>query len=183
MMAHAIGYSISGLKPWGFHLISILLHCANTLLLTLFGYRLTRDRFVSAAGGLLFALHPIHAESVAWIAGVTDPLCALFYFAALYVSINDDPAKGLKTGLLTSVLFLGALFSKEMAFTLPLVVVLLDVCFGRKLRWGDAGGCLWNLLGISGACIIAVSDKAVIYRFKPLRPLSEFGRADGTVSG
>jgi Flp pilus assembly protein TadD len=135
MLAHAASYSLSGLNPWGFHLFNILLHCANTLLIAFIGYRLTRDRLVSAAGGILFALHPIHVESVAWIAGITDPLCAVFYFGALYVYLNDDPAKTWKTGLLTSLLFLGALFSKEMAFTLPLVIVLVDACLGRKLCW------------------------------------------------
>jgi tetratricopeptide (TPR) repeat protein len=136
MVAHALGHTLSGLKPFGYHLINILLHCASTLLLSLFGYRLTRDKRISAAGGFLFALHPIHVESVAWIAGVTDPLCAVFYFGALYLYLNQDPLKSRKAVLLTSLLFLGALFSKEMAFTLPLVVVWLDYCLGGKLRWG-----------------------------------------------
>jgi len=62
----------------------------------------------------------MHVESVAWIAGITDPLCAVFYFGALYAYLNRDPAKIWKTGLITSLLFLGALFSKEMALTLHL---------------------------------------------------------------
>jgi tetratricopeptide (TPR) repeat protein len=135
MVAHAAGYSISGLNPVGFHLINILLHCANTLLLTFIGYRLTRNKFASIGGGLLFALHPIHVESVAWIAGVTDPLCAIFYLGALYVYLNDAPTISWKTGLWTSILFLGALFSKEMAFSLPMVILWLDFCLGRKMQW------------------------------------------------
>jgi protein O-mannosyl-transferase len=135
MVAHATGYMFSGLKPFGYHLINILLHCLNTLLAALFAYRLTRDTLASAAGGFLFALHPVHAESVAWIAGITDPLCAVFYFGALYVYLDPDPSKNRKVLILSSLLFLGALFSKEMAFTLPLVAILLDICVTRRLRW------------------------------------------------
>jgi protein O-mannosyl-transferase len=135
MLAHAIGYALSGLNPLGFHLINILLHCGNTLLLAFIGYRLAHDRLVSAAGALLFALHPVHAESVAWIAGITDPLCAVFYFGALFLYLNRDPLKSGKAGVLGSLLFLGALFSKEMAFTLPFIVLWSDICLGRKLRW------------------------------------------------
>ncbi len=135
MLAHAAGYTLSGLKPYGFHLINILLHCLSTLLVTLFGYRFTRDKTASTAGGFIFALHPVHAESVSWIAGVTDPLCAAFYFGALYVHLNQDQSKEKKITLLTALLFLGALFSKEMAFMLPVVFVWLDLCVGRRLRW------------------------------------------------
>jgi protein O-mannosyl-transferase len=135
MLAHAAGYALSGLNPFGFHLISILFHCVNTLLVALVGYRLTHDRLASAAGGLIFALHPIHVESVAWIAGVTDPLCAIFYFGALLLYCSPDPLNNVRRGMLGSLLFLGALFSKEMSFTLPIVVVWLDICLGRKLRW------------------------------------------------
>jgi protein O-mannosyl-transferase len=136
MLAHAAGYAISGLQSYGYHSINILLHCLSTLLSALFYYRLTRDIWVSAAGGFLFALHPVHAESVSWIAGIPDPLCAVFYFGALVVFLNQDSAKERKTILCGALLFLGALFSKEMAFMLPLAAVWLDLCVSRKLRWG-----------------------------------------------
>ncbi|MGD0100738.1 MAG: tetratricopeptide repeat protein [Acidobacteriota bacterium] len=135
MLAHATGYAISGLKPYGFHLINVLLHCFSTLLVALFGYRLTREKAASAVGALIFAVHPVHAESVSWIAGVTDLLCAVFYFGVLYVWLDQERSKNGKIALLGALLFLGALFSKEMAFMLPFAVVWLDLCVGRKLRW------------------------------------------------
>jgi tetratricopeptide (TPR) repeat protein len=142
MLVHAAGYALSGLNPLSYHLISILIHCVNTLLVVLFGYRLTRDKLVSAAGGFLFALHPVHAESVSWIAAVTDPLCAIFYFSVLHLHLNDDESKSRKTTLFMSLLFMGALFSKEIAFTLPLVIVWLDMSLGRKVRWSRYGALL-----------------------------------------
>jgi tetratricopeptide (TPR) repeat protein len=136
MLAHAISFAVSGLNPVGFHLVNVLLHCINTVLVALFGYRLTRDRTASAAGGFLFAVHPVHVESVSWISGIPDPLCAVFYIGALYVYANRDPSKERKASLVGALLFLGALFSKEMAFMVPLMAVWLDLCLGRKLRWG-----------------------------------------------
>jgi protein O-mannosyl-transferase len=135
MLAHAAGYTISGLKPFGYHLINILLHCLSTLLVALFGYRLTRDKSCSAAGGFIFALHPVHTESVSWIAGIPDLLCAVFYFGSLYIYSNQDPSREKRNVLLSALLFLGALFAKEMAFTLPLMAIWMDLCINRKLRW------------------------------------------------
>lgn len=131
MVAHAVGYSLTGVKPYGYHLLSILLHCACAMLVALFGVRLTGNKWAGAAGGLIFALHPAHAESVAWIAAVTDPLCAVFCFGALHMHLKDSR----KAGIFAALLFLGALFSKEMAFTLPIAAVWLDYCLRHKFRW------------------------------------------------
>jgi protein O-mannosyl-transferase len=136
MVAYTAAYSIAGLKPHAFHLLNILLHALCSVLVCLFGFRLTGNRLASAAGGLLFALHPIHAESVAWIAAVTDPLCAAFYFSALYFYLKDREEERNRGALILSLAFYaGALFSKEMAFTLPLAAAWLDWCRDRTLRW------------------------------------------------
>lgn len=142
MLVHALGYALSGVKPFAFHLINILLHCVNTLLLALLGYRLTRNKLAGVAGGFLFALHPVHAENVAWIAAVTDPLCAVFYFGVLLLHLNDETLESWKTTIFISLLFMGALFSKEIAFMLPPVLVWLDLSLGRKLNWRRYGALL-----------------------------------------
>lgn len=135
MIAHAVGYSLSGLEPEGYHLLNILLHAVSTLLVAAIGLQLTKARFVAVAGGMIFALHPIHAESVTWIAGVTDPLCAVFYFGALYLYLRDPGgSRGRRMFAGTLLLFLGALFSKEMAFTFPLVAFWADRCLRRGWR-------------------------------------------------
>ena len=89
MIAHAVGYSLSGLRPEGYHLINIMLHMISTLLVAWIALRLTKDKSVAVLGSLIFALHPIHTESVTWIAAVPDPLCAVFYLGALYLYIGD----------------------------------------------------------------------------------------------
>ncbi len=136
MIAHAVGYSLSEFKPEGYRLISILLHVANTLLIALIALRLTRERSIAVLGALIFALHPIHAESVIWIAAVTDPLCAVFYLSALYLYLGDIEGDRLPwtiAGYL--LLFLCAVFSKEMAASFLLVAPWSDWCLRRKLRW------------------------------------------------
>jgi protein O-mannosyl-transferase len=140
MVVHAIGYSLSGFKPGGYHLINILLHIISTLLVARIGLQLTREKSVAIAAGLLFALHPVHAESVTWIAGVPDPLCAVFFFGALSLYFKDH---SLPTNWRTLagilLLFMGALFSKEMAFVFPLIVIWADWSLKRKFQWKQCG--------------------------------------------
>jgi protein O-mannosyl-transferase len=136
MLANTLGYSFSALKPHGYHAIGILLHVTCTLLVVLFGFRLFRDLWVCASAGLIFALHPIHVESVAWIAGVTDPLCAIFYLGALFLHLLDiSDEKHITRRAAIAVLFLLSLLSKEMAFTFPIAALLLEWCLKRKIQW------------------------------------------------
>jgi tetratricopeptide (TPR) repeat protein len=136
MVTYAVAYSIGGLKPHVFHLINILIHALCSVTVVLIGFRLSRNRYAGAAAGLLFALHPIHAESVTWISGITDPLCAAFYFPALYFYLKDSQEDGNRAALILALgCFLGALFSKEMAFTFPIIAGWLDWCLYRKFRW------------------------------------------------
>jgi len=136
MIAHAVGYSLSEFKPEGYHLINILLHVLNSLLVALIAWRLTKKKSIAVSGALLFALHPIHVESVTWIAGVTDPLCAVFYFGAVYLYLGD--IKGHRSPQTVAgylLLFLCALFSKEMAASFLFIAPWSDWCLLRKLRW------------------------------------------------
>jgi tetratricopeptide (TPR) repeat protein len=177
MIAHAAGYSLSGLKPEGYHLINILLHVINTILVAMIGLRLTREKSIALLGGLLFALHPIHAESVTWIAGVTDPLCAVFYFGALYLYLKDPERRDtFRTlpGIL--LLFFCALLSKEMAVTFPLVALWSDWRLNRKLRWHRYG----MMLGI--VAIYAVLRALALGQFIPLSSLSHWNSLNGALS-
>ncbi len=136
MLLHMVGFTLSGFNPSAFHLINIALHCFSTLLVALIGFRLTSNRELSLASGLIFALHPIHAESVSWIAAVPDLACAVFYFGALYFYLRDmqEPSRHRHIAL-SMLLFWGALLSKEMAFTFPIVASWADFSLNRRLRW------------------------------------------------
>lgn len=83
-LSHMLDCQLYGLKPWGHHLTSVLLHLANTLLLFGLWQRLTGAGWRSALVAALFALHPLHVESVAWIAERKDVLSAFFFLLTLW---------------------------------------------------------------------------------------------------
>lgn len=147
----AFDYSLWGLDPFGYHLTNILLHGFNALLVFLLTMQLlTRGKKVNAlasqspkeslnattsliaagATALLFGLHPIHVESVVWIAERKDLLCSLFSLLTIssYLTYTASPIERNRWSwfILCFVLFIFALMSKPMAVTLPLILVLLD---------------------------------------------------------
>jgi tetratricopeptide (TPR) repeat protein len=137
-LSHMLDCQIYGLKPAGHHLTNVLLHAANAVLLFLALTRLTSSLWRSAAVAALFAWHPLHVESVAWVAERKDLLCAFFWMLTLwsyarYVEESRVPGPEKKVlgsrwrfYCLTLLFFAMALMSKPMAVTLPLVLLLLD---------------------------------------------------------
>lgn len=175
-ISHAVDYALWGLNPAGHHLTSVLFHAANTFLVAVLLVRLLRlandrsaagrgdgasdtgsreDRAILTAGGaaaLLFGLHPLHVESVAWVSERKDLLCAFFYLLSVtaytwYASPAErdglfrrgpHAVRGGGWYLLSLLFFLLALSSKPMAVTLPAVLLLLDwYPLGRIASWKD----------------------------------------------
>jgi protein O-mannosyl-transferase len=125
-LSHMVDWDWFGPEPAGPHLINLLLHAANTVLLFLLLQRLTgavgRSVFVAA----LFALHPLHVESVAWVAERKDVLSTFFGLLVLLSYRSYTTHKTYKTYLLSLSFFALALMSKPMWVTLPLILLLLD---------------------------------------------------------
>ena len=131
---------IFGDQPAGPHLVNLLFHCANTMLVFVLFRRLTAAHWTSAFVAALFALHPLHVESVAWIAERKDLLCAFFALLTLLAyagEVTHDECRvtpqtrnagraSLLVHRLSLVFFALALMSKPMAVTLPFVLLLLD---------------------------------------------------------
>ena len=122
MTLFTINYSIVGLAPWGWHLINLLIHAAATLLVFITIRELTQRPELGAITAALFAVHPAHAESVAWASGITDPLMSLFLLPAFwcYLRWRNGGRKYLVVGLV--LFYFVALFGKETALALPLVI-------------------------------------------------------------
>jgi protein O-mannosyl-transferase len=131
----ALNYRLSGLHPASYHWLSLLLHLANTALVFLFIRQLTGGRlWTSVVTSLLFGVHPMHVESVAWIAARKDVLYALFYFLSLiaYLRYVDGMRSAwLAAALAGSVL---SLLSKPAAVVVPLSLFAID--FYRKRPFG-----------------------------------------------
>lgn len=93
---------------------------------------ITPASLAGVAAALLFVLHPQHVESVTWIAERKDLLCALFYFAALIAYLTTNRATYLKTYGWSFLFFILALMSKSMAVSLPLSLMLIDICLRHR---------------------------------------------------
>ena len=123
-----------GMEPSAMHLENILLHCADTLLVYLLARKVqkpSREGFhlLPLLAALLFALHPVNVEAVAWIAGRTDPMLALMMLSSCYFWFSwlEDPRGG---HLLAALLFFGAaLLTKETALAAGGVLVLTALCW------------------------------------------------------
>jgi tetratricopeptide (TPR) repeat protein len=126
-VSHMLDVQLFGLAPAGHHLTSMLLHTANVLLLFALLKRLSHSHWPSVAVAALFALHPLHVESVAWVAERKDLLSGLFWLATLWFYAGYRQSGRTLQYLLALGAFCGGLLSKPMVITLPLVLVLLEL--------------------------------------------------------
>jgi tetratricopeptide (TPR) repeat protein len=117
---------IFGMEPGWHHLMNVFLHLANTVLLFLLLARMSASRWQSLFVAALFALHPLHVESVAWISERKDLLSTLFFLLTL-IGYSRYAKRQSRAGyLLTLCAFALGLMSKPMLVTLPFVLLLLD---------------------------------------------------------
>lgn len=169
-LSFGLNHALGGMEPWGYHLGNLLLHAANTALLFLVARRLLAVAAISpaphgdaqseggddwahqpaggvavswgaAAAALLWALHPLRVESVAWITERRDLLCGFFYLVAVLAYLQGATRKHTLTGrwlVASLVAFAAALGSKAIAMTLPLTLLVLDVYPLRRHRLGWA---------------------------------------------
>ncbi len=125
-LSHMLDIDLYGLNPMGHHWTNLQIHIVNTVLLFLFLRWMTGAIWKSAFVAALFAIHPLHVESVAWIAERKDVLCAFFWILSMlaYVGYVRHPKK--RYYLLLVILFALGLMSKPMIVTLPFALLLLD---------------------------------------------------------
>jgi hypothetical protein len=115
-----------GANPGWMHLINLLLHILNTLLLFAVLKKMTDSLWPSAFVAAAFALHPMHVESVAWITERKDVLSTLFLLLTLAAYVSYVRRRSLVRYLLTVLLFASGLLAKPMLVTLPFLLLLLD---------------------------------------------------------
>jgi Flp pilus assembly protein TadD len=157
-----LNYALGGMAPWGYHLGNCLIHAANAALVFLVARRLltaatlplsnaageaaharptsaTAAALGGAAAALLWAVHPLRVESVAWITERRDVLCGFFYLLAVLAYLRGATRDRTLSGrwlAASLVAFGGALGSKAIAMTLPLTLLVLDVYPLGRLRLG-----------------------------------------------
>ena len=125
-LSHMLDCSVNGMNPAGHHATGLLFHMANVLLLFLVLQKMTRHLWRSAFVAALFAIHPLHVESVAWVAERKDVLSAFFWMLTMwaYVRYAESPLHS-RYALVVLAFALG-LMAKPVLVTLPFVLLLLD---------------------------------------------------------
>jgi len=125
-VSHMLDCQLYGLKAGGHHLTNVILHTISVVLLFLVLKQMTDGLWQSAFVAALFAIHPLHVESVAWIAERKDVLSAVFFMLTLAAYARYVCAPSTRRYLLVALLFAFGLMSKPMLVTLPFLLLLLD---------------------------------------------------------
>ena len=125
-VSHMFDISMYGMDAGHHHITNVILHIINSLLLFIILKQMTGDLGSSSFAAALFALHPLHAESVAWIAERKDVLCTLFAMLTLFTYIRYLKRLERKWYLLALLCYIAGLMAKPMLVTLPFLMLLLD---------------------------------------------------------
>jgi len=147
ILAHFIDFQLYGLNPAGHHLTNIILHAIVTVTVYFFFLTfLSGNQWPALTGAALFAVHPIHTHSVSYVMGRTDILAAVFYLwgMILLMNIRGQIERHLRIAMLLGacLCYLLSLLCKEIAITLPLVIILYRYCWNRKkFSWKE-----WDFL-------------------------------------
>ncbi|MCC6601184.1 MAG: glycosyltransferase family 39 protein, partial [Crocinitomicaceae bacterium] len=133
MLSYLIEYTLFGADPLPYHFVNVLLHLLNTLIVFRLAERLSEKKWTAVVVSLLFAVHPMHVESVAWVSERKDLLYALFYLLSLslYVRYLKSDYK-VKWYVFSGVFFILSLLSKPAAITLPVLLFAFDFYVARK---------------------------------------------------
>lgn len=133
-VSHMFDVSMFGPGPYGAHAHNTLLHGINSILVYVLLLRITATPWQAGLLAMIFLVHPLHVESVAWIAERKDLLCAVFYLAALIFYDNFRRRGKLRSYLATLCWAVLALLSKPMAVSLPVIMLLMDLTVYRQ-QW------------------------------------------------
>ena len=134
VFSFAIEYHFFGLNSQAYHMTNLIIHILNCLLVFWFALLLTRNVYVSSILSVLFAIHPIHVESVAWISDRKDLLSAFFFLLTLISYLYYTDKKQLKFYILSLLLYFLSLLSKASAVSLPFVLLLIEYLNKKKFE-------------------------------------------------
>jgi Flp pilus assembly protein TadD len=162
-----------GLHPWGWHLTSVLAHLAVTYLVYRLCLKLTRDGWVAGVAALIFGLHPVHAEAVADITSIQEPLSTLFILGALLTFCRGRES-GSEIHWLAGSLALtaAALLSKESGMVLPILVGAYVGIYGEADRSREPAAVSFGehfLRRLRCALLASIPFWAVVLAYVPLR--------------
>jgi protein O-mannosyl-transferase len=134
MISIAFDHLIFSNNAVGYHFTNLLLHIFNSILVFLIIGKLQNEKKITIISSVLFALHPMHVESVAWISERKDVLFSLFFLLSTYIYILFHEKKNTKWFILSLLFFALACLSKSAAITLPICLLGIDYLKGKSLK-------------------------------------------------
>jgi len=184
LLSHSLDYTVWKTNPFGHHLTSYLLHLINVFLVfTLIEYLIRRWRrrpgssliYLAGLAALIFGIHPLRVESVAWITERKDVLFAFFYLLTIYLFVRGRSEKKTYLYWWAVLVYLGAILCKAMAVSLPVVVIILDYRMlspagKRRLRRSFLRAVPFVVLA-AGAALLAVLGQHRESLMAPLTPM------------
>jgi len=134
ILSYSLEYHFFKLDPRAYHTTNIVLHLFNCLLVFWLIYKLSSNIYISFVTTILFAIHPLRVESVAWITGRKDVLYSFLFLGALLSYLYYRGKQVIKYYWLSLFLFILSVLAKGMAVTFPFVLLLCDYLFHRKFN-------------------------------------------------
>ncbi len=169
-LSFMLDYQLYGLNAGGYHVTNLILHILSALLLFWVFERMTKALWPSAFVAAVFALHPLHVESVAWVTERKDVLSAFFWMLTLclYARYTEKPV--LKSYLLVLAGFFCALMSKAMAVTLPVIMILLDYWPLNRFEARKGSRILWQVKEKAPFFFLSVIFSFIVFYVQYYRP-------------
>jgi tetratricopeptide (TPR) repeat protein len=169
ILSLAWNYKISGLNPGSYHWVNLILHLANTALVFVFVWMLSRGRFWAAvATSLIFGIHPMHVESVAWVSERKDVLYTFFYLLGLVAYLRYLERRALAWLGAGAAMLVLSLASKPAAVVFPLTLLAVDYLRGRT----D-----WTRAIVEKAPLFALSMAGGVFALKAQSAVGAVGAA------
>ena len=165
LLSYQIDFSIAGTNASWYHFHSLILHCLSAILVCLLARRITGSTFASVLTGLLFLVHPLNTEAVAWASGRKDVLSTVFLLGSLLTYDYWREVAKQKHYILSILMLLLGLLSKPTLIVAPVLFVLLDYVQKRSIPWKKL--LPHTLLAIVFA-IVAVFGKTGVLESAPL---------------
>jgi protein O-mannosyl-transferase len=127
-----VNHALFGTQAWGWHLVNVLIHTTVTYFVFIVCREISGRNWLAFITAALFAVHPVHAESVAWISGITDPLMALFALPSFYYYLKyRKEGRRYELVMMLTFYFL-ALMSKETALSLPVIIAYCELFYFKE---------------------------------------------------
>ncbi len=131
-ISYQLNYVVGGLAPFGYHLVNLLLHIGCTFLILLIGERITGSRAAGVIAALLFAVHPLNTEAVAWASARKDVLSAFFTLLSVYLWLQWQRTERRTSYWWSVVTYALALLAKVNVLVLPMVLLLIPLAEGKR---------------------------------------------------